>query len=89
PFDLFFDLPSSRFQRQNVPGGCLQLHDGKLWKCPAIAYLGIQDRKYGLGESWKPYLAYEPLEVECSDAELREFVERRVEAACGMCPART
>ena len=31
------------------------------------------------------YLEYEPLGPQCSDAELREFVERRVEGVCGMC----
>ncbi|MBT6497385.1 MAG: hypothetical protein HOL01_22890 [Planctomycetaceae bacterium] len=67
---------------------CLQLHEGKLWKCPAIAYLGMQDRKYALGDEWWPYLAYETLGADCSDAEVREFVERRTEAVCGMCPAR-
>jgi len=67
---------------------CLQLHEGKLWKCPAIAYLGMQDRKYGLGDEWRPYLEYEPLGPDCSDVELWEFVERQTEAVCGMCPAR-
>lgn len=46
----------------------------------------MQDRKYGLGEEWGKYLEYEPLGPECSDAELREFVERGAEAVCGMCP---
>lgn len=67
---------------------CLQLHEGKLWKCPAIAYLGMQDRKYGLGPEWRPYLGYEPLPPDCTDEELREFVARQTEPICGMCPAR-
>ena len=54
---------------------------------PPIAYLGMQDRKFRLGDDWHRYLEYEPLGLECSDAELREFVERRAEAVCGMCPA--
>ena len=84
-----FDDGDPEASWQNCPAKwCLQLHEGKLWKCPAIAYLGMQDRKYGLGDEWKPYLTYEPLGPECTDAELREFVERRVEGVCGMCPVK-
>lgn len=35
-----------------------------------IAYFGMQDRRYGLGDEWLPYLEYEPV-----GAELREYVE--------------
>jgi hypothetical protein len=66
---------------------CPQIHDGKLYKCPPVAYLPMLDRKVGLGSDWEPYLAYEPLAPECSDDELREFVSRRAESVCGMCPA--
>jgi len=66
---------------------CLQLHEGKLWKCPAIAYLGMQQRKYGLSPDWDRYLDYKPLAPDCSDAELNEFVNRQTEPICGMCPA--
>lgn len=66
---------------------CLQLHDGKLWKCPAVAYLRMQDRKYGLGEEWRFYLDYEPLLPDCDDEQLRRFVDRETEPICGMCPA--
>lgn len=66
---------------------CQQIHLGKLWKCPALAYLGMQQAKYGLGEKWQPYLQYQPLEPGCSDEELRAFVARQEESVCGMCPA--
>ena len=83
-----FDDGDPEASWQNCPAKwCLQLHEGKLWKCPAIAYLGMQDRKYGLGDEWQPYLGYEPLDPGCSDTELGNFVERRSEAVCGMCPA--
>lgn len=73
---------------QNCPSKwCLQLHEGRLWKCPAIAYLEMQDRRYSLSDEWAPYLRYEPLAPDCTDAELREFVNRRVEPVCAMCPA--
>lgn len=68
---------------------CPQIHEGKLWKCPQTAYLSMQADKVGLKdiEAWKPYLAYQPLESGCSMDELREFVNRKVESCCGMCPA--
>ena len=68
---------------------CPQIHDGKLWKCPQMAYLPMQAAKYGLEgvDEWKPYLAYTPLSAECSEVELREFLSRKAEPCCGACPA--
>ena len=37
---------------------CKQLHDGKLWKCPPLAYLKLQETKYNLSPKWDPYLGY-------------------------------
>lgn len=64
-----------------------QLHEGMLWKCAPLAYLGLQHRTVGLSEKWSPYLAYRPLPHDCSDEELGEFLARREESVCGMCPA--
>lgn len=68
---------------------CPQIHEGKLWKCPQLAYLRMQLVKFGLGDEpeWKPYVNYRPLDPECSDAELREFVAREDEQYCTMCAA--
>lgn len=66
---------------------CPQIHEGKIYKCPQLAYLNLMDRKYNLPEVWDQYLAYRPLYPECSDAELEMFFKTRVEAACSMCPA--
>lgn len=66
---------------------CPQIHEGKLWKCPQMAYLPMQVEKYDLNGVWEPYLKYTPLEPTCSDAELKEFINRRVESCCSMCPA--
>tara|TARA_Y100000022_G_scaffold199244_1_gene211271 strand:+ start:5802 stop:6539 length:738 start_codon:yes stop_codon:yes gene_type:complete len=65
---------------------CVQLHEGKLWKCPALAYLPMQAEKYNLSEKWDPYLKYVPLDQECSEKELRDFFTRREESFCKMCP---
>lgn len=65
----------------------IQLHENKLWKCPALAYLPMQAKKYNLSDKWNPYLKYKPLEPNCSDDELEEFLSRKDELYCSMCPA--
>lgn len=67
---------------------CVQLHEGKLWKCPPLAYLGMQHRRHGLGAEWDRYLAYQPLSPDCTDQQLQDFLTREDEMYCGMCPAR-
>jgi hypothetical protein len=67
---------------------CFQLHEGRLWKCPPLAYLPLQHAKYGLSEKWAPYLRYQPLPPDCSDAALQAFVTLGAEPYCAMCPAR-
>jgi hypothetical protein len=66
---------------------CKQLLQGKIWKCPATAYLPLQHAKYRLDDAWQPYLAYEPLSSECTEAELDAFFSREHEPCCAMCPA--
>ena len=67
---------------------CPQLLDGGIWKCAPLAYLPMQDRKFGLSPKWTPYLDYRPLPSTCSDAELRAFFGREEESYCSMCAAR-
>lgn len=66
---------------------CPQLFEEKIWKCAPLAYLKLQDAKYGLSGSWKSYLQYRPLEPGCTDEQLAEFFRREEEPSCGMCPA--
>jgi hypothetical protein len=66
---------------------CLQLLDGKLWKCPALAYLPMQHAKYQLGAEWQPYLQYQALGPEATPPEIAAFVRREDEPMCLMCPA--
>lgn len=66
---------------------CKQLHDGKIWKCGPLAYLGMQKARYELSEKWDPYLRYQPLDPACSDRELHEFLAHEDEPACAMCSA--
>lgn len=65
----------------------ITLEQGRLWKCPPIAYLRLLEKKKLLGEEWAPYLAYEGIGPDCSYTELKKFIGREVEPICGMCPA--
>jgi hypothetical protein len=66
---------------------CKQLYEGKLWKCAPLAYLGLQNEKYGLSDKWDPYLRYQPLDPLCTDEELDRFLAIEDEPACAMCSA--
>lgn len=66
---------------------CPQIFEGRIYKCPPTAYMELMRRKYGLAPEWDPYLGYKPLEPGCSDDVLKEFVTRRAEPICRMCPA--
>jgi hypothetical protein len=66
---------------------CFQISDGRIWKCAPLAYLKLQDRAFTLSDKWKPYLAYQGLAPECTDAQLAEFFGRQAESFCGMCPS--
>ena len=66
---------------------CPQILEGRIYKCAVLAYLPMQQARYGLGPEWAPSLGYRPLEPGCSDEALEEFFAREEEAVCGMCPA--
>lgn len=66
---------------------CLTLFEGRLWKCPPIAYLKLLTLSYDLSESWNPYLSYSGLSETASDPELQAFLQRKAESICEMCPA--
>jgi hypothetical protein len=67
---------------------CRQLFRGKLWKCSPITYLQLQKETHpDISEKWDPYLAYKPLEPDCSDRELVDFFAAKEQSICGMCPA--
>jgi hypothetical protein len=66
---------------------CFQLLDGDIFKCAPLAYLPMQQAKYGLSEKWAPYLAYQPLHPTCDDEALRQFFSTGAEAVCDMCAA--
>lgn len=69
---------------------CRTIHLGALWKCPPLAYLGLAADRLGLRDviEWRAYLEYLPLLPDASDAELQDFLARKAEACCGMCPSK-
>ncbi len=64
----------------------LQLHDGMIWKCAALAYLPLLANKYNISPLWNEYLRYEPLVSACTDNELTAFLSKEDESFCSMCP---
>ena len=44
---------------------------------PCISVSPMQANKYNLSQKWDPYLKYEPLTLDCTDEELKEFLSRR------------
>jgi len=64
-----------------------QLFEGKLWKCAPLAYLKLQKAKYRLSEKWDFYLRYTPLEGDCTERELDDFLALEDEPFCAMCSA--
>lgn len=66
---------------------CPQIFEGKIWKCPQLAYIHLVDKKYFLPTEWQKYLSYRPLYPSCSDDELYQFFKTEAEPACAMCPA--
>lgn len=68
---------------------CPNLHEGKLWLCPSVAYLPMLAEKFDIDrEAWKLWLEYQPLEITCTDAELRAFLhERGPSPLCTLCAA--
>ena len=68
----------------------LQLYKSHLYKCAPIAYIGEVLKKTGNENDpdWQPYLEYKPLPPDCTDDELKRFMEKQPlpEWTCRMCP---
>ncbi|MFA6021570.1 MAG: radical SAM protein [Rhodospirillales bacterium] len=69
---------------------CCTIHEGRLWKCPPLAFLGKVVDRFGLRAvpEWQPYLAYRPLAPDVSDEVLHAFFRHEEILECAMCPAR-
>lgn len=68
---------------------CVQIEDGKLWKCPVVAYWPRYRKMFpGVDkEAWRMFDEYEPLTLDATDVQVEAFVNRREEPVCSLCPA--
>ncbi len=64
---------------------CVNLHEGKLWKCAQLAYLPRIIDKLRYKEEWLPFLRYQPADIDASDEELRDFFTFKPHF-CNLCP---
>lgn len=69
---------------------CTQLYIQRLWKCPALAYFGLMEKKLRLEGSaeWQRFRDYEACTSTATDQEVRSFLTTRAILQCGLCPAR-
>ncbi len=69
---------------------CITLWQGRLWKCPPIAFLRLILERYDLVSSpdWQPYLEYLGVPPTASDAGISRVFALGEEDICGMCPSR-
>jgi MoaA/NifB/PqqE/SkfB family radical SAM enzyme len=63
-----------------------QLLDGRLWKCPPIAYFRLVPEERRDSPLWKRFNEYQGLSPGCTDHELKAFFETEDESICNLCP---
>jgi organic radical activating enzyme len=68
---------------------CPLIYNGKLYKCSTTGLLEDTLKRFGHldDENWKPFLT-SGLSPDCSDAELKEFIDNfeKPHKTCGQCP---
>lgn len=68
---------------------CMQLHDGKLWKCAPAAYFEMVARTRRADPAAHALFGgYAPLAPSATDAELDGFLAQEEEEICRLCPER-
>ena len=63
---------------------CMQLYDGRLWKCPAIAYSGLAN----MHGDFPLFGQYEALTHTATDDELEMFLNTEHIPQCAHCPSK-
>lgn len=79
--------PAAAF-RVCMQKSCTQLYQGKLWKCPALAYFGLFAKKLKLEnvQEWQLFKDYAPCPPDCSDDDVRAFFAHNEIPQCRLCP---
>lgn len=69
---------------------CRQIYQGHLWKCPAIAYFSTLENQFSLQDdpSWEPFRKYQSLRPTATIQQVQQFLSRRAEPACRLCPSK-
>jgi organic radical activating enzyme len=69
---------------------CTQLYRRHLWKCPALTYFGLMQRKLRLESipDWQLFRDYQACPPTASDDEVRRFLASEEIPQCGLCPDR-
>ena len=69
---------------------CTQLHNGKLYKCPFLAYFPYFERKTSAQDvpGWQAFREYVPLDHTCSEVDLAAFLKDTPIPQCGSCPSK-
>ena len=85
-----FDSDPAAAHRICLQRTCHQLYNGRLWKCPALAYFDqIAERTGITGDpDWAPFAGYQGILPDAPEAALAEFANGQPIAACACCPAR-
>jgi len=83
----FADSPKGAFAACRS-ASCPNIFEGRLWKCPNLAYLNLPSVREGLGEEWAEVLAFTPLAPDCSEEALTTLLAKRPDPVCTMCPAK-
>lgn len=69
---------------------CTQLHESKLWKCPALAYFAKLESKLRLQDlpQWQLFRDYQACSENATDEELQTFIETKSIPQCRLCPSK-
>ncbi len=68
---------------------CTQLYRKRLWKCPALAYFGLMEKKLRLENipTWQLFRDYQAIPPTATDAELKQFFALEQIPQCSLCPS--
>ena len=69
---------------------CTQLYQSRLWKCPALAYFAMMERKLHLENipKWQLFRDYKAISPDATNDELDAFIESKAIPQCALCPSR-
>jgi len=69
---------------------CTQLHKSMLFKCPALAFFALLEKRLRLEDvpNWQLFRDYQACSPAATDAEIQEFIATGPIPQCGLCPSR-